>query len=202
MSSRPSFMRRIAPAVVLGTAAIGVVALFDPALHSGGSDALASAPMGTGSLDGATGTSATGSGGATGTGSATGSGAATGTGGANGADNSSTGGNSNAGDTKNSGKSSASNASCDNGQTIEGDTIQTRYGPVQASAVVVDGQVCQFTVVQYPQSDPRSRQISAQVVPWLEKAATAQGANFQHVSGATYTTEGYRQSVQSILDQL
>lgn len=195
-SSRPSFMRRIAPAVLLGTSAVAIVALFDPALHSGGSDALASSPLpaagtsSTAATDSASGTSTSG------TKSKSNSGTSdSGT-------NSSNSGTSNTDSSKSNSNSNATSGSCDNPQVIDGDTIQTRYGPVQAEAQVSNGKVCSYTVIQYPQNDPRSSQISAQVVPWLEQASTAQGADFQHVTGATYTSEGYRQSVQSILDQL
>lgn len=68
---------------------------------------------------------------------------------------------------------------------------------------MVDGTtVCKVYATDWPQNDGRSVQINAYAVPILDQQATDQGINFDGVSGATYTTEGYRQSLQSILDNL
>jgi uncharacterized protein with FMN-binding domain len=51
--------------------------------------------------------------------------------------------------------------------------------------------------------NPRSEQIDEYSVPVLEQEAIqAQSANIQAVSGATYTSEGFVQSLQSALSQL
>ena len=89
--------------------------------------------------------------------------------------------------------------------TVEGDTIQTRWGPVQVVATVDGTTVCEVRAVQWPDGDGRSAQISSYAIPQLDSSATAyfqDGTQFQYVSGATYTSDGYVQSIQSILDKL
>ncbi|MFJ7068456.1 FMN-binding protein [Streptomyces sp. NPDC101115] len=53
-----------------------------------------------------------------------------------------------------------------------------------------------------PSSTPRSREISSEAIPRLnQRTLAAQSANIDSVSGATYTSAGYRQSLQSALDR-
>ncbi|MEN9741196.1 MAG: hypothetical protein RIR66_152 [Actinomycetota bacterium] len=87
--------------------------------------------------------------------------------------------------------------------TITGKTVQTRWGPVQLSVTVSNGQITAIDALQYPSGDGRSLQISRYSIPVLtQEALSAQSANIQGVGGATYTTRGYQQSLQSILDQM
>ena len=44
--------------------------------------------------------------------------------------------------------------------------------------------------------------INSYAIPQLDAQASQQGVNFDGVSGATYTTDGYRQSLQAIVDSL
>ena len=78
----------------------------------------------------------------------------------------------------------------------------TRWGAVQVQITVADGKISAAEAVVYPQENSRDRQINAYAVPVLEKeAVTAQGADIDVVSGATVTSDGYIQSLQSALDQ-
>ena len=87
--------------------------------------------------------------------------------------------------------------------TITGNTVQTRWGPVQLSATVSNGQITAIDALQYPSGDGRSMQISRYSIPVLtQQALSAQSANIQGVGGATYTTRGYQKSLQSIIDQM
>ncbi|MDX3228541.1 FMN-binding protein [Streptomyces sp. ME19-01-6] len=87
-------------------------------------------------------------------------------------------------------------------RTVTGDAAQTQYGPVQVSVTVSGGKVTGATAVKTPDSGPQSEQIAADSVPKLNQAAlTAQSAKIDTVSGATYTSEGYRKSLQSALDK-
>lgn len=87
--------------------------------------------------------------------------------------------------------------------TITGQTIQTHWGPVQLSATFSNGQITAIDALQYPSKDGRSLQISRYSIPILnQQALSAQSANIQGVSGATFTSLGYQQSLQSILDQI
>jgi len=140
MSRKPSLARRVIPAVLLGSAAVAGVVLFDPALGrgSGGGD-LTATPL---------------------------------------------------------------KADCANGTTITGSVIDTRYGPVQLQATISNGAICNVTPLAKPSGDGRTDVISRRAFPYLNRQAVKVGIKFQAVSGATYTSEGYRSALQSILDQM
>lgn len=58
-------------------------------------------------------------------------------------------------------------------------------------------------MLAYPYNSPRDQQINSQALPILiSETLDAQDANIDMVSGATYTSEGYRESLQSALDQI
>jgi uncharacterized protein with FMN-binding domain len=87
--------------------------------------------------------------------------------------------------------------------TVQGDTIQTRFGPVQVEVTVKNGKITNVTALQLPWDHQRSASISQYVEPILhDEAIQAQSANVDVVSGATYTSIGYARSLQSALDQL
>ncbi|WP_460063634.1 FMN-binding protein [Streptomyces sp. YKOK-I1] len=100
--------------------------------------------------------------------------------------------------------SSTSSASAGSGKgstTVTGDSVQTRWGPVQVRITVQNGKITDVTAVTYPQDNPRDQQINAYAIPQLRsEALKAQSADIDTVSGATYTSDGYRQSLQSALD--
>ncbi|WP_416976536.1 FMN-binding protein [Streptomyces sp. T028] len=98
--------------------------------------------------------------------------------------------------------SSSSPASTGKGSTtVTGDSVQTRWGPVQVRITVQDGKITDVTAVTYPQNNPRDQQINSYAIPQLRsEALEAQSADIDTVSGATYTSDGYRQSLQSALD--
>jgi uncharacterized protein with FMN-binding domain len=94
-------------------------------------------------------------------------------------------------------------ATCDSGDTVTGDSVMTQWGPVQVSATVAGAQVCEVHAVSWPSSDGRSQMINAYAIPQLDQTATASGGTqLDYVSGATYTSNAYAQSLQSILDAL
>jgi uncharacterized protein with FMN-binding domain len=85
---------------------------------------------------------------------------------------------------------------------FEGDTIQTRYGPVQVQAQISNGQLVAVAVVQYPDGDRKSVRINQRALPQLQsEALTAQSAQVDTVSGATYTSDAYVTSLQSAIDE-
>ena len=88
--------------------------------------------------------------------------------------------------------------------TVDGPTVQTRWGPVQVEASVTpSGQICAVDAIQSPGGRGRSISINSYAVPILDQdALTAQGATFNGVSGATITSRGYKQSLQALLDGL
>ena len=86
-------------------------------------------------------------------------------------------------------------------KTVTGDTVQTRWGPVQVRVTIKNGKITDVTAVQYPQDNPRDQEINSYALPQLRsEALSAQSASIDTVSGATYTSQGYQQSLQSALD--
>lgn len=85
--------------------------------------------------------------------------------------------------------------------TVTGDAAQTQYGAVQVRLTVSDGKIVQAAAVQAPKGG-QSDQVTANAVPKLNQAAiAAQSADIDAVSGATYTSAGYKKSLQSALDK-
>lgn len=83
-----------------------------------------------------------------------------------------------------------------------GDAVSTRYGDVQVEITVQDGRITGSTAVQVPWNDRKDREINGRAVPILDDEAVAgQGADIDMVSGATYTSQGYVQSLQSAIDR-
>ncbi|MGW6194593.1 FMN-binding protein [Kribbella sp. NPDC055110] len=85
--------------------------------------------------------------------------------------------------------------------TVNGTSEDTRYGPVQVRITVRGQRLAKVTAVVYPSSGGRDREISSFALPQLEQEAiAAQSARIDTVSGATFTSDGYRRSLQSALD--
>ncbi|MFC5216023.1 FMN-binding protein [Streptomyces coerulescens] len=85
--------------------------------------------------------------------------------------------------------------------TVTGDAAQTQYGAVQVRLTVSNGKITQAAAVQAPKGG-QSDQVTANAVPKLNQAAvTAQSADIDAVSGATYTSAGYKKSLQSAIDK-
>jgi uncharacterized protein with FMN-binding domain len=98
---------------------------------------------------------------------------------------------------------SARPASIAGARTATGDAIPTRYGDVQVRVGVKAGKIVDVQAVQLTADDPRSVEISAAAAPTLrQEALSRQSAAIDAVSGATFTSEGYAQSLQSALDKL
>lgn len=86
---------------------------------------------------------------------------------------------------------------------VDGQVEQTPYGPLQVSVTFVDSKITAVTELQSPSDRGRSVEINQQAAPILEQEVLAsQSARIDTVSGATYTSDGYAQSVQSAIDQL
>ena len=87
-------------------------------------------------------------------------------------------------------------------RTVEGDAVQTRYGPVQLRVTLNGGRITAVSVVRVPDGSPRDQEIAGFAVPRLtQEVLAAQSADVDTVSGATYTSEGYLRSLQSALDK-
>ncbi len=86
--------------------------------------------------------------------------------------------------------------------TVTGSTAQTRWGPVQVAITVAGGKITAVDVPVYPDGNGRDEEINARALPVLvQETLSAQSADIDMVSGATVTSDGYLQSLQSALDQ-
>jgi uncharacterized protein with FMN-binding domain len=87
--------------------------------------------------------------------------------------------------------------------TATGDAVATQYGSAQVRVTVKDGEIVKIEALQLQGNDPRSQQISSSAEPILKQEALAkQSADIDAVSGASFTSASYKQSLQSALDKL
>ena len=87
-------------------------------------------------------------------------------------------------------------------KTYTGDVAQTRWGPVQVEITVKSGTITAVDVVQYPSGNNKDQEINDYALPVLvQDTLQAQSAKIDMVSGATVTSDGYVESLQSALDQ-
>jgi uncharacterized protein with FMN-binding domain len=86
-------------------------------------------------------------------------------------------------------------------KTYTGSTAGTRWGDVQVTITVANGRITDVQVPVYPNGNGRDQEINAFALPQLtQETLQAQSADIQTVSGATVTSDGYLQSLQSALD--
>jgi uncharacterized protein with FMN-binding domain len=85
--------------------------------------------------------------------------------------------------------------------TYTGDEVSTEWGIVQVEVIVQGGKITSANAVQVPDGNHRDQEINAYAVPVLnQEVLAAQDAGIDTVSGATVTSDGYIQSLQSALD--
>lgn len=83
---------------------------------------------------------------------------------------------------------------------VNGSVADTRYGPVQVQITLQAGNLATVRAVAYP-TGGRDGEINGQAIPILDDEATAaKNAQIDTVSGATFTSQGYRESLQAALD--
>jgi uncharacterized protein with FMN-binding domain len=86
--------------------------------------------------------------------------------------------------------------------TYTGSVADAYYGNVQVSVTVSGGQITDVKFLQYPNSHSTSVFINQQAMPYLkEETLKAQNANVQLISGATFTSQAFVQSLQSALQK-
>lgn len=82
--------------------------------------------------------------------------------------------------------------------TVTGDAIQYRFGVIQVEVVRAGGQITAVNLVQAGATAGRE-----QAFPYLtDYAIKAQGTNFGNLSGATYTTDAFKQALESAMSKL
>ena len=75
-----------------------------------------------------------------------------------------------------------------------------QYGPVQVSVTVSNGMITQVSAPVYPNSPGQDRAINSQAIPLLiQEVMQAQSANIQGVGGASWTSQGFYNSLVSAL---
>jgi uncharacterized protein with FMN-binding domain len=86
--------------------------------------------------------------------------------------------------------------------TFVGDLASNQFGNVEVAVVISGGKITEVQLLQMPDGDSRSKAISDQVSSQLvESTLTQQSSDIDTISGATYTTLGYIDSLQSAIDQ-
>lgn len=86
--------------------------------------------------------------------------------------------------------------------TFTGNSVDTMYGSVQVKITVANGTISDVAPLHLTDSDGHSVSLSNRAAPVLRREVlSAQSANVQSVSGATYTSDAYLSSLQSALDR-
>lgn len=127
--------------------------------------------------------------------------------------NSNTGGNSNSGTNASANNTSSNNSNPSTpatqsspGQykdgTYKGSVADAYYGNVQVSVTISGGRIADVKFLQYPNTHSTSVYINQQAMPYLkQEAIQSQNSNVQIISGATFTSEAFIQSLQSALSK-
>jgi uncharacterized protein with FMN-binding domain len=128
--------------------------------------------------------------------------AATTTSGSGGSGSGGSGNTAGSGNGSGSGGGSGSTSAQKQSSTVTGPTVNTQWGPVQVQLTVKGGTITDVSVLKYPNANGRDIQIANYALPILiQNTLDTQSAHIDMVSGATFTSYGYLQSLQGALDQ-
>ncbi len=98
-------------------------------------------------------------------------------------------------------RASSSPSASPSNVTVDGAVVDTRYGPVQVQVTVRGARIVTAHAIDYPNGGGRDQEINSRAIPQLDQETLqTQSARIDTVSGATYTSDGYRRSLQSALD--
>ena len=93
-------------------------------------------------------------------------------------------------------------ASSSSDHTYTGQDVFYRYGDIEVAVTLSGSRIVTVSVPQNDASSPYSQTVNSAAVPVLVKeAVAAQGVSFDVVSGATFTSDAFAQSLQSALDK-
>jgi len=88
-------------------------------------------------------------------------------------------------------------------RTALGDSVQFGYGVLDVRVTVTGGRITDVSVPGLQTAEPTSQQISEQAIPVLRsEVLSAQSASVNGISGATFTSRAYVQSLQAALNKL
>jgi hypothetical protein len=100
------------------------------------------------------------------------------------------------------GSTAGTGSSAAGSSTVTGDPVDTRWGTVQVQITVANKKIIGAQAIQYPDGNRRDQDINSYALPILsQEAVAASSAKIDAVSGATVTSDGYIQSLQSAVDK-
>lgn len=86
--------------------------------------------------------------------------------------------------------------------TYTGSVANAFYGNVQVQVSISGGKITNIHFLQYPNDNPNSQYINSQATPYLkQEALQVQSANVNAITGATFTSQAFVQSMTSALNQ-
>jgi uncharacterized protein with FMN-binding domain len=86
--------------------------------------------------------------------------------------------------------------------TYTGSVDNAFYGDVQVSATIQDGKITAVNFLQYPNENPNSIYVNTSAIPYLQQEAIkAQSSKVSIVTGATFTSQAFIQSLSNALNQ-
>lgn len=101
-----------------------------------------------------------------------------------------------------SGTSKSGTSKSGTARTVTGSVASTQFGPMQVAVTMAGKKITGVKILQKTNDGTESQRIDAMSIPKLtSETIAAQSAQIDTVSGATYTSEGYKQSLQSALDK-
>lgn len=78
--------------------------------------------------------------------------------------------------------------------------MPTKFGDLQVAITLEQGTLTDVTALAFPEADPKSAAISERTIPLLRTETLAtQSAEVATISGATFTTAAWKQSVGEAL---
>jgi uncharacterized protein with FMN-binding domain len=108
-----------------------------------------------------------------------------------------------AGSSTTPGSTSTSTTTAAGTRTALGADVQYRYGELELQVTATGGRITNVQPAIDTAFDPRSSQVNSYAEPLLQsQTLQAQNANINGVSGATFTSQAYVQSLQAALDKL
>ncbi|MEU6253587.1 FMN-binding protein [Streptomyces sp. NPDC047043] len=92
--------------------------------------------------------------------------------------------------------SASASSGTTSGTVVKGTTIKTEKGPVQVQATFSGDKITAVKMLQ----QPNHPQTTAAVPKLVAETLKAQSADIDTVSGATITSDGYKESLQAAID--
>lgn len=86
--------------------------------------------------------------------------------------------------------------------TYTGSVDNAFYGNVQVSATIAGGKITAVNFLEYPNENPNSIYVNSAAIPYLkQEAVQAQSSHVSVVTGATFTSQAFMQSLANALSQ-